>query len=70
MAYNTDTRSAGITFGQRLSEIRADLADRFARRRVYRTTMSELQMLNDRELNDLGINRSDIKRISLESAYK
>jgi len=31
-----------------------------------RKTIRELSYLNDRELNDLGINRCDIHRIALE----
>lgn len=40
-----------------------------ARRRVYRTTFSELASLSDRELNDLGIPRCNIKRTAMEAAY-
>ncbi|MEQ6204503.1 DUF1127 domain-containing protein [Sulfitobacter sp. HNIBRBA2951] len=38
------------------------------RRRVCRTTRGELAILSDRELRDLGIPRSNIKRLALEAA--
>lgn len=41
----------------------------FARRKVYLATYHELSMLTDRDLNDLGIARSNIKRLALEAAY-
>lgn len=40
-----------------------------ARRRVYRTTYHELSVLSDRDLSDLGIPRSNIKRLAKEVAY-
>lgn len=43
--------------------------DALARRKVYRKTCLELSCLTDRELRDLGIPRSSIKRLALEAAY-
>ena len=43
--------------------------DALARRKVYRATYYELSMLTDRDLSDLGIPRSDIRRLALEAAY-
>ena len=40
-----------------------------AKRRVYRATCYELSMLSDRDLIDLGIPRSRIKRLAKEAAY-
>ncbi len=37
--------------------------------RVYRRTVDELSMLSDRDLADLGLNRSMIERIAIEAAY-
>ena len=39
-------------------------------RRNYSRTYNELSRLSDRNLRDMGISRSDIKRVSLESAFK
>ncbi len=69
MTYNTDTGFAGTTFGERFAAFRAVLADKAAKRKVYRTTYNELSTLTDRDLNDLGLSRSMIKGISLEAAY-
>ncbi len=52
-------------FHQKLDQIRQALA----KRRVYRATFSELAALTDRDLRDLGIPRSNIKRIAKEAAY-
>lgn len=46
-----------------------NLRARFAAYRVYRTTLNELRGLSGRELADLGLNRSSLKRIALEAAY-
>ncbi|MGA9434657.1 MAG: DUF1127 domain-containing protein [Roseobacter sp.] len=43
--------------------------DALARRKVYRATYHELSMLTDRDLADLGIPRSNIRRLALEAAY-
>jgi uncharacterized protein YjiS (DUF1127 family) len=37
---------------------------------VYKRTVAELNMLNDRELNDLGLHRSMIKGLAREEAAK
>lgn len=52
-------------FHQKRDQIRQALA----KRKVYRATLSELSALSDRDLNDLGISRSNIKRLALEAAY-
>ncbi|MBX2805119.1 MAG: DUF1127 domain-containing protein [Hyphomicrobiales bacterium] len=37
-------------------------------RRAYNETLSELQSMSDRDLNDIGITRGDIYRIAREAA--
>lgn len=46
------------------------VADRFAHYRTYHTSVAELRKLSDRDLNDLGLNRSMIKSVALEAADK
>ena len=46
----------------------ADASQVMARRRVARSTYNELAALSDRDLADLGMNRTDIRRIALEAA--
>ncbi len=41
---------------------------RFARYRIYRETLLELSELSERELADLGLHRSMIKRIATQAA--
>lgn len=48
----------------RIDAFKTDMAIRAA----YRQTFDELSALSARELNDLGIARSDISRISREAA--
>lgn len=69
MAYATNTRTASTTLSQRISEARAALSDRYAKYSTYRATLNELAGLSDRDLTDLGINRSMIRGIATEAAY-
>lgn len=71
MAYATDNstlRQSAI--GGRLSAILIDIRARMARRKVYNTTFRELAALSDRELADLGLNRTEIRRIAWQAAYE
>lgn len=72
MTYFTNTAS-NATLVERLmatvSNVFATLAERHAKRRVYNTTLNELGSLSNRDLADLGIARSEIRRISWEAAY-
>lgn len=52
----------------RLGALVASLEHRWASFQTYRHTCEELQMLSDRELNDIGISRWDIRRIAREAA--
>ncbi|MEX0351513.1 MAG: DUF1127 domain-containing protein [Paracoccaceae bacterium] len=46
-----------------------NLKTRFEQYRVYRRTLGELSALSERELADLGMHRSMIRRIAMEAAY-
>lgn len=54
--------------GQRIAAFRATLADRVAKNKIYRATYNELQALSDRDLADLGLSRSMIKRVAIEAS--
>lgn len=41
---------------------------RFAEHRIYRQTVNELSTLSGRELADLGLHRSMIKRVAMQAA--
>ena len=45
------------------------LAQSYTRYRKYRDTLSELEEMGDRELDDLGMRRADIRSIALKAAY-
>lgn len=47
----------------------ASLRDALHRRRIYGTTVRELNALTNMELADLGLSRSMIRRVALEAAY-
>ncbi|MEP4197456.1 MAG: DUF1127 domain-containing protein [Aliishimia sp.] len=72
MAFFIDTHSREAGLAARVASYGADVMAHFAkvmaRRRVAQTTYHELASLTNRELNDLGIARSQIRSIALESA--
>ncbi|MDC0657314.1 DUF1127 domain-containing protein [Leisingera sp. SS27] len=43
---------------------------KFVRYRLYRQTVNELSALTARDLADLGLNRSEIKRVAYQAAYE
>lgn len=67
MAYTTSTqpllgeisRSAAFFDGLRV---------KLRQRRLYKETFNSLNNLTDRELEDLGVYRGDIRRIAIDSA--
>jgi uncharacterized protein YjiS (DUF1127 family) len=44
-------------------------AEAFAAWRLYRRTLDELRELSNRELADLGLNRSMLRRAAFEAVY-
>ena len=69
MATITTNTSARDAF---FANIRASLTDLFTtivQHRQYRITMAELSSLSSRELDDLGLNRGDIKFVARKSVY-
>ncbi len=68
MAY-TNTSTTGHTLVEKFADLRAQWAEAAAKRKVFRTTVAELETLSARELADLGISRASIKAIAYEAAY-
>lgn len=62
------TSSAPV--GARVANFFNGLRARSAQYAVYRKTISELESLSERELNDLGINRATIRGIAYQAAYE
>ncbi|MBF9043837.1 DUF1127 domain-containing protein [Rhodobacterales bacterium HKCCE4037] len=69
MAYVSSNRAQSETLTGRFAALRADAAQAYSNWRVYRTTLNELNQLSDREMADLGLHRSMVRRIALEAAY-
>jgi len=69
MAYVSGNRSTTLSLGSRLGEIFSGLSEAYRAWRVYRQTLTELQGLSVRELNDLGLNPSTIRAAAMEAAY-
>ncbi|WP_188789123.1 DUF1127 domain-containing protein [Salipiger pallidus] len=66
MAYATDHSTHGRSA---FAGIVAAFRERSARRRLYKDTLRELNSLSSRELSDLGLHRSMIRRIAYQAAY-
>ena len=65
MAYVTQTAPATGGFQSFVARVQTALQ----KRAIYSQTVGELQQLNDRELADLGISRSQIKAVARSSVY-
>ena len=65
MAYATEYRAEA----HRSTGLFADLAGRWARYKVYRNTLAELEALSDRELADLALSRLVLRSVAYEAAY-
>lgn len=71
MAYatNINTATQGAV-ASRFSALFDTLRTGLAKRKLYHNTLNELQVLSDRELADLGLHRSMLRRIAYEAAYE
>lgn len=69
MAYVNSTRVASNGLVERLMAAVAALRTNLGKRALYARTVRELQLLTDRELADLGINRASIHSVASEAAY-
>lgn len=67
MAFLTNT--IHVPFANRFTAVVASMITDFTNYRMYRKTIVELQKLNDRELNDLGLSRSEIKFSATQAVY-
>ncbi|WP_201742121.1 DUF1127 domain-containing protein [Mangrovicoccus ximenensis] len=62
--------AAAPSIFQHVSRLFAGMAEGLRSYQTYRLVRAELEMLNDRELADLGIARSNIGSIAAEAAQR
>ena len=65
----TDTFAGNATLGERFTAFRTNWAESRARYTAYKITKTELDALSNRDLADLGLSRSMIKRTAIDAAY-
>jgi uncharacterized protein YjiS (DUF1127 family) len=65
MAYVNVTTAPSLA--DRFNAVLSMIATRRKQGRVYRTTFNELSSLSNRELADLGMSRSQIRSVALET---
>jgi len=63
------SRFSDLGLAARFRKVLDVLSQRAGQAAVYRQTVRELQSLGNRDLADLGIHRSEIRRIATEAAY-
>ena len=66
---HTHNAAAELGFAGRLSAAIQRMQENRARRAIYRQTVRELNVLTNRDLADLGINRAMIGRLAHEAAW-
>lgn len=70
MAYTTHSAAHRGHVAERAVAFFDDLKTRYARYRLYRKTLNELSALSARDLADLGLHRSMLKRVAYMAAYE
>ncbi|MDJ0628797.1 MAG: DUF1127 domain-containing protein [Rhodobacter sp.] len=69
MAFVTDIQSFETGLIRRLRASFDDARAMAGKRRVFRTTLNELNALSERDLADLGISRENIRDVAREAAF-
>ena len=69
MAYITETHGLTASILSRVAGFFEDLAKSYADARVMQQTYAELDRMTQRELDDLGIDRSQIGQIARRAVY-
>ncbi|WP_085307184.1 DUF1127 domain-containing protein [Planktotalea arctica] len=70
MAFLTDTFSVQGTMGDKIAAVWARLVETRTKRKIFNQTVRELSSLSSRELADLGLNHSMIRRVAYQAAYQ
>ena len=67
---HTDRTSGGVSIGQTLSTLTANVTRRWSQFRTYHRTLNELSMLSDHELADIGVHRANIGDVARSFAAR
>ena len=70
MAYTNTSSVAQTSTFARLGNAFGEMHARYKTYRLYRDTLDGLSALSNRELDDLGLSRTDLRRVAEEAAYK
>lgn len=69
MAFLTDTFSAQGSLSEKIAAVWSRYSENATKRAMYRQTVRELGQLSSRELADLGLHHSEIRRVARQAAY-
>jgi uncharacterized protein YjiS (DUF1127 family) len=69
MAYVSSNRTATSSLSIRLAEMVKEASEAYIAWRLYRRTLSELQDLSVREMDDLGLNPANLRQAAFEAVY-
>jgi len=69
MAYIHETHLGGVGFADHIVAALKSLSESVARYRLYRKTVSELSALSNHELEDLGLNRANLRSAAHTATY-
>lgn len=70
MAYVNTNSATAPSLTARIGTAFEKLATRYKQHRMYRETFNGLSALSNRELADLGLNRSELRHVSREAAKR
>ena len=70
MAYLNTTTATELPFLARTRAAITGLAGRYKQHRLYRETFEGLNALSNRELTDLGLNRSELRYVAREASRR
>lgn len=68
MTHYTTTAARTSGFNNRANTWLASMVEKIQTRRMYRKTLNGLSALNTRELNDLGLDRGNLRHVAWEAA--